>query len=52
MKKQNNMKPPIEHTYNEKTIYIYYETFTSNPYVLCSYTNDDKKKFKLNKSEL
>jgi hypothetical protein len=50
--KRIEMKFSDKYTYNEQRIYISFETFGKDAYVLCSYTNDDKGKFKLNKSEL
>jgi hypothetical protein len=49
------MDNPLVDTYNDKTIYIYHETFNpdiANPYVICSYTKDGRGKFKLDKVEL
>ena len=46
------MDKPLIDTYKEKTIYIYFETFGDDGYVLCSYDNNGTKKFKLNKSQL
>ena len=49
------MDKPLIDTYKDRTIYIYFETFNpaiTNPYVICSYTSDGKRKFKLDKTEL
>jgi hypothetical protein len=50
--KSKSMEKPLIDTYNGNTIYIYFETFEANPYVICSYNDNGTKKFKLNKSEL
>ena len=50
--KRIDMSNPIKATYKEETVFIYFETFGNNPYVLCSYTDNNKGKFKLGKEEL
>lgn len=52
MIKRIPMDKPLIDTYKERTIYIYHETFEATPYVICSYSEDGRGKFKLNKSEL
>ena len=46
------METPIRELYNNKEIYIYFETFGEGAYVLCSYNDNGTKKFKLNKDQL
>jgi len=46
------MDKPLKDIHNGKDIYIYHETFEATPYLIVSYREDGKRKFKLNKSEL
>ena len=46
------MDKPLIDTYKDNQIFIYFETFGDDAYVLCSYNDNGTKKFKLNKSEL
>ena len=46
------MNKPLIDQYKDNKIYIYFETFGTDGYVLCSYYDNGTKKFKLNKTEL
>jgi len=49
---RKNMETLITDIYKEHKIYIYFETFGKGGYVLCSYYDNGRRKFKLNKTEL